>query len=610
MSDIKFKATVDSKKGEVSLKKLDTQVGSLEKKSKQAGAGFKQLAIGVAAGVAAFAVATKALRGLVRWMGDAVDLAAIQQAAEHEVRAALKSTGREVENNTEHFKLYASEIQNATTYGDEQVLSAQALMIQLTKLDQKGLDAATKGAIGLASVYKTDLKSAATLVGKALAGNYSALSRYGLSVERTATAEEKRVSLLKQLLVMYQRAEAEVDTYQGTVDQLSNVYGDLKEKVGEAVTENEAFRDTLKTITDLTVDLIESGLVEWVTDIAVQAIKSAPMMDSLAKSLGLVLLIYKSQAEEKGELDERTVAWLGHLRLEDDLQKKLRKDIEDNIVVTEEYTEAIEEATWRAELWDSILQRLAERDLATNIREAVEGLGDMGVIEKELALAIEQDMVEMEGKADEFISSLIVGLGGWAEAYDDTVERIKTANELLIESWGLTGEAQLDFALTMISEFVHMEASIKGFVSAIMNTFEQWAIGQLIPTIMAALPFPANLLATGAAILAIKSIFAGIRGEMEAEAEGKAGGGWVGLHGQEIIKVGERGPEYITPNSQIQNIYPQAGRQISITIIVKDQLDPYTAQRITRQQIVPQILESLDVNQEKRKWQERLGIGQ
>ena len=52
----------------------------------------------------------------------------------------------------------------------------------------------------------------------------------------------------------------------------------------------------------------------------------------------------------------------------------------------------------------------------------------------------------------------------------------------------------------------------------------------------------------------------------------------------------------------------KTGGGVNITIVVQDQLDPYTAQRITRQQIIPQILESLDINENKRKWQERLGI--
>ncbi|GAH33710.1 unnamed protein product [marine sediment metagenome] len=122
----------------------------------------------------------------------------------------------------------------------------------------------------------------------------------------------------------------------------------------------------------------------------------------------------------------------------------------------------------------------------------------------------------------------------------------------------------MDFAQAAISEFVMMEASIKGFVGAILGTFEKWAIGQIIPKIMAALPFPVNLLATGGAILAVKSIFAEIRG-MEK-------GGWVGLQGPEIIKVGERGPEYVTSNSQITNIYNQSASQGRQRIIIQNRI--------------------------------------
>jgi len=86
---------------------------------------------------------------------------------------------------------------------------------------------------------------------------------------------------------------------------------------------------------------------------------------------------------------------------------------------------------------------------------------------KELTLAWEQHMVGMEEKTQNFVSNLIISLGGWAEGYEGTTERIKTANELLMESWNLTTEAQLTFTQAALGEFVAMEASLKGFVDAI-----------------------------------------------------------------------------------------------------------------------------------------------
>ena len=76
--------------------------------------------------------AAKPLRGMIRWMGDAIDKAAEQETSEKEMAGALESTGREVDKNAKHFKEYASELQQATTFGDEQILSAQALMISAT----------------------------------------------------------------------------------------------------------------------------------------------------------------------------------------------------------------------------------------------------------------------------------------------------------------------------------------------------------------------------------------------------------------------------------------------------------------------------------------------
>ena len=71
-------------------------------------------------------------------------------------------------------------------------------------------------------------------------------------------------------------------------------------------------------------------------------------------------------------------------------------------------------------------------------------------------------------------------------------------------------ESQKEFAALAISEFKHMEASLKGFVGAIMGTFEQWALGQAIAMTMK-LPFPANLLAMAVSMAAIKLAFAGIK---------------------------------------------------------------------------------------------------
>lgn len=99
---------------------------------------------------------------------------------------------------------------------------------------------------------------------------------------------------------------------------------------------------------------------------------------------------------------------------------------------------------------------------------------------------------------------------GSLDSYVYATEKVKTANELLMESWNLTSEAQLKFSEIAMGEFMAMEGSLKGFVKAILGTLEKWAIGEIIPRVMAALPFPINLLAVGGAIATIKALFAGL----------------------------------------------------------------------------------------------------
>lgn len=264
---------------------------SLDTMKTKAGAGdsaFKGLWLQMAGGILTIQGVKAALTNVISFMKSAVTEAGNQQLAEQNLKVALESTGREVKNNVEHFKDFASEMQNATIYADDQVMAAQALLIQLTNLDNEGLDAATEGALGLASTFKMDLQAATNLVAKALAGNYGALSRYGLSVSDLNTDEEKRSELLDQLGTLYERAKGETDTYQGSMAQLKNTYSDLLEEVGKTITESEAFKEVVNAIRKAIEDLIESGELDKWFSTAKKGFTSLMKVTGLANSLDLV----------------------------------------------------------------------------------------------------------------------------------------------------------------------------------------------------------------------------------------------------------------------------------------------------------------------------------
>ena len=186
-------------------------------------------------------------------------------------------------------------------------------------------------------------------------------------------------------------------------------------------------------------------------------------------------------AKALGEVGEKQKTWLDYLK---DLGLMTLQEKQDRVIELTGYLDKIHQAYRDGKL------AIDDYRKAVSLTNAEILALSTTIIDSALPAARDMSGV-LEQAAPTFES---------AEAY---IARYKEAiKEMTI--------AQQEFAAVALGEFVAMEASLKGFVDAIMKTFEKWAIGQIIPKIMAALPFPANLLATGGAILAIKALFAGL----------------------------------------------------------------------------------------------------
>jgi len=312
MPDVKYVVTVDSTGAQKSIETLDQAFAKLRGETVATGGAtvdlgqkseslWKQFAIGQMV-VNAARQAWQLLKGQV---SEVIGAAAAAEKADRSLDASLGITGRDVKLLSEHFKTYANELMGVTIYDDEVIKSSQALLVQLTNLDQNGIDRATKGAIGLASVFGMDLVSASTLVAKAMTGNMAALSRYGLKVDENLSLEQKRVALLDKLENMFGRATADADTYSGRVDQLKNAWGEAQEEIGKAVTQNEKVTGTFKAIRD-TIVIITPDLKAMLRDV------STFVLDVAKAATDAILWIKRvrdSIGESGGEISAAAAAW-------------------------------------------------------------------------------------------------------------------------------------------------------------------------------------------------------------------------------------------------------------------------------------------------------------
>jgi len=207
--------------------KLFVSIGSTfdSKGFQKARAGVNKLGIGLAAlGAAATVVGLKVAKA-----------AGIQEQAELTLAQAMKQAGTFTQAAFQHNLNYAASLQKVTTYGDEMILGVQRMLTNFG-IEGEALDGLTKATLDLAAAKGMDLKAAGDLVAKSVGSSTNALTRYGIEVTGAVGSTERAQMAVENISKLFGGAAAALaDTYLGRVEQLSNQWGDLQEKIGTAV---------------------------------------------------------------------------------------------------------------------------------------------------------------------------------------------------------------------------------------------------------------------------------------------------------------------------------------------------------------------------------------
>ena len=197
-----------------------------------------------------FSGVTGKLRALVSALAIGATIRAViqatqaQEAAVAQLNQTLKSTGRLTPELSKSLQDYAASLQKVTTYGDEAIIPMQALLLTFGKIGGDEYNRATVAVLDMATALKMDLKSAATMVGKALndpVKGMTAMSKAGVSFSDSQKETVKRLVetgdaagaqrlILKELETEYGgSAQAARHTLGGALQSLKNAFGDLLE---------------------------------------------------------------------------------------------------------------------------------------------------------------------------------------------------------------------------------------------------------------------------------------------------------------------------------------------------------------------------------------------
>lgn len=221
-----FKAGInDAQEGS---KKLSSNLDNLKKFAKTAAVG-----IGVLGGAA------------IAFGKSAVQAASVQQKEEARLATALSNvTGARKEDFLALTK-QAQALQQVTTFGDEQIISAQSMLAtfqltgsEISQLTPRILDMAA--AVEKTTGGEVDLQQISIALGKAVTGQTGILSRYGVVLTDTqrkqldAASGMEKMKVMTEILDMNYKgiAEGSAKTFSGRLANLKNNFGDLKEEIG------------------------------------------------------------------------------------------------------------------------------------------------------------------------------------------------------------------------------------------------------------------------------------------------------------------------------------------------------------------------------------------
>jgi len=206
----------------------------------------KQHWVALAAGaVAAYMLIRKAIRLVITAIKQWINLAGVQELAEINLAAALKAAGKYTDELNIKYQDFASSIQKVTKYGDEQVLTLMALMKNLGVSTDK-VEEATKMAIGLATATGRDVQSMAMYIALAQQGEFTMLRRYIPALRSTTDATEQMRIITEFAARGFKVAQSQTASFAIGLVQLKNLWGDLKEKLGDFIIKNKFVLDLMQ----------------------------------------------------------------------------------------------------------------------------------------------------------------------------------------------------------------------------------------------------------------------------------------------------------------------------------------------------------------------------
>jgi len=239
-ADVTISADIEVKQA---IKNIDRLRERSERAAKDISKGFTALKV-----VAAGAVAVFASGKLASGIKAVTDAAGVQEDAVKRLNTALGLSGEFSDEASRDMQRFASELQKVTTQGDETTLNMLALSKAFGANNQQAQDLVTTAA-DMSSALGIDAESAVRNLGKTFGGLSGELGEL-IPELKTLTQEQLKAGDAIALVAAKfgGAAISNARTFSGSVQQLSNSFGDFQEELGEVITKNPVIVEILQSL--------------------------------------------------------------------------------------------------------------------------------------------------------------------------------------------------------------------------------------------------------------------------------------------------------------------------------------------------------------------------
>jgi len=386
--------------------KLGVALEQNEKKAKSLGS-----ALTVAAGTFAGGVALKGFDALGRAIGsvndfifDSIKASAEQEAALNRLGQALRNTGEFSNAAIEDFSAFAGELQKTSVYADEVVLNQLALAKSFGATNEQAKNL-VQGAANLSASIGGTLeqnveilsKSLNGLVGKGLKAAIPELK----SLSQEALNSGAAIDLVNQKFGG--SAQAQLNTYEGSLVALKNSFGELQEIVGDVVTQSEFVQGAFKFLTDSINSAVQAVSEYKAVNEANNKgfVDSENKVNSLASQYAdLTVEIEKQQAIINGQGQNKGLVSTADIQFAETRVKALTAEAQKlfNVIQTSQQQIAAEEAKSPQAKAEKIREQTTEELNAIKERQI-----QISELEGQFALLQEQGRLEQEALKNESI---------------------------------------------------------------------------------------------------------------------------------------------------------------------------------------------------------------